>query len=115
MIQIERDNTMTLKGDNNLLRRKHDLFVSEYEGLAETVAEKDKEISKLKKKVQDLEEAVVWKLYGTFSYTSRKDLRKKWMRETSRLVRKKAEYLKLSRRIKNLKSIDSFLTIKLEN
>lgn len=59
VVQIERDNTMTLKGDNNLLRRKYDLFGAEFENLQIQAFEKEKEIQKYKKKIQDLEEVIV--------------------------------------------------------
>lgn len=49
---------MTLKGDNGLLRRKYELFVSEFESLQNQVIEKDKEIGKCKRRIQDLEEVI---------------------------------------------------------
>jgi chromosome segregation ATPase len=55
-VQIERDNTMALKGDNNILRRRGDLFAQEADALESQLIEREKEIYKLKKKLQDMEE-----------------------------------------------------------
>lgn len=50
---------MSLKGDNNLLRRRGDIIAQEVEQLQVVVVEKDKEITKLKKRIQEMEETIV--------------------------------------------------------
>jgi hypothetical protein len=59
LIQVERDATMSLKGDNYHLGRKNELLVNEFDNLKAVIAEKDKEINKLKKKIQEMEEITV--------------------------------------------------------
>lgn len=58
VIQIERDHAMSLKGDNNMLRRKCEALTQEYELLQGQIFEKDKEVQKTKRKVQELEETI---------------------------------------------------------
>eukprot|EP01116_Phalansterium_solitarium_P012663 TRINITY_DN2915_c0_g1_i12.p1 TRINITY_DN2915_c0_g1~~TRINITY_DN2915_c0_g1_i12.p1 ORF type:complete len:1129 (+),score=470.31 TRINITY_DN2915_c0_g1_i12:137-3523(+) len=58
VIQIERDNTMSLKGDNNILRRRCDMMYQEKQILQNQLYDRDTLITKQKKRIVDLEDTI---------------------------------------------------------
>lgn len=58
-LQIERDNTMSLRSDNSQFRRKQETFLQEFQELQNSIAEKETMVFKQKKKIQELEDQIV--------------------------------------------------------
>ncbi len=59
ILQIERDNTMSLRSDNSQYRRKQEAYLQEFQELQNSVAEKESAIGRHKKKIQELEDQIV--------------------------------------------------------
>lgn len=82
---------MSLKGDNNQLKRKYELMNQELEEYKTIMNEKDKELIKFKRKILDLEEIMVvflLKVYLLIFYnlgrTKKRNRRKKFYYWTKR-------------------------------
>jgi chromosome segregation ATPase len=58
-IQVERDMTMSLKVDTGMLKKSVAKFQADYLDLQSVLSEKDKDIARLKVKIQDLEENIL--------------------------------------------------------